>query len=448
MFSQSDHDQAADANKYLPDQSYTLSTRELCLRLTRAHIDLSKALDILPTLTVSSADPDLPSWTPNWFLKDTWRALADSRHFLHNDALGLKRPNTQTWNRRPVAQRHWSLQKFGEIRSLDFDPRPPAVSWSAHDHTPARCEPEGPRKDLLRVYGLSLSTIYSVSGPLGESSRDPGHSQPSQFSSQPMRTLSIHGPDHLRTRRQLWQALVFLMTLRYASVRHVQTNRSKQSNPVERAFWRAVRYIRGSAGLFYVLGDALLLRHSLKQVRKWRRQNADFAIFETTLSSGTRLPLVCLVDTTGFRLFILISCCVITIAIVSVYHDSGELGGKGFFAALGVTVPILVLSAGISFVEVIFNLVSVCTALPRAKRIKSIEGLNMRLAWGDFGVGWVHARARPGDSIVILMGCSVPLVLRPRPEGEGWTFVGDAVVAGAMKGEMMDEAKCDYIDIY
>lgn len=51
-------------------------------------------------------------------------------------------------------------------------------------------------------------------------------------------------------------------------------------------------------------------------------------------------------------------------------------------------------------------------------------------------IGWAHERSRVGDSIFILKGSTVPVILRPRPEG-GFVLVGDAYVQGMMAGEAM-----------
>jgi hypothetical protein len=59
----------------------------------------------------------------------------------------------------------------------------------------------------------------------------------------------------------------------------------------------------------------------------------------------------------------------------------------------------------------------------------------MRLSVTQKGyLGWTVERASAGDSIAILLGCSVPVVLRPGPEG-GWYVVGDAIIYGIMDGE-------------
>ena len=61
-------------------------------------------------------------------------------------------------------------------------------------------------------------------------------------------------------------------------------------------------------------------------------------------------------------------------------------------------------------------------------------------------IGWVHERWKPGDSIYLLKGCSLPVTLRPRPEG-GFLVVGDAYVQGYMEGEVMKNGRPAWTDI-
>ena len=62
-------------------------------------------------------------------------------------------------------------------------------------------------------------------------------------------------------------------------------------------------------------------------------------------------------------------------------------------------------------------------------------------------VGWAHPRAEKGDKVCILKGCSVPILLRSRPEG-CYVVVGDAYVHGIMNGEAMAEARpSDWVDL-
>ncbi|KAI0535691.1 heterokaryon incompatibility protein-domain-containing protein [Xylaria digitata] len=60
---------------------------------------------------------------------------------------------------------------------------------------------------------------------------------------------------------------------------------------------------------------------------------------------------------------------------------------------------------------------------------------NMRLGYTNEGeIGWFHRNSRVGDQVVILLGASMPCVLRQR-ETEGYTIVGQCILDGVMKGE-------------
>ncbi|KAH6618759.1 heterokaryon incompatibility protein-domain-containing protein [Boeremia exigua] len=51
-------------------------------------------------------------------------------------------------------------------------------------------------------------------------------------------------------------------------------------------------------------------------------------------------------------------------------------------------------------------------------------------------VGVAPCRAKPGDMVVIIYGCSIPLVLRMDPSLEAWQVLGEAYVHGYMNGEV------------
>lgn len=53
-------------------------------------------------------------------------------------------------------------------------------------------------------------------------------------------------------------------------------------------------------------------------------------------------------------------------------------------------------------------------------------------------IGWAHPRAEKGDKIYLLQGCSVPAILRKKPDG-GYVIVGDAYVQGIMNGEAIKD---------
>ncbi|KAH7317392.1 hypothetical protein BKA65DRAFT_600054 [Rhexocercosporidium sp. MPI-PUGE-AT-0058] len=55
-------------------------------------------------------------------------------------------------------------------------------------------------------------------------------------------------------------------------------------------------------------------------------------------------------------------------------------------------------------------------------------------------LGLVHSGARAGDSIALLEGGALPLVIRR--SGDDWVVVGDGYIHGAMHGELFKEKKC------
>ncbi|CZR66483.1 uncharacterized protein PAC_16384 [Phialocephala subalpina] len=56
---------------------------------------------------------------------------------------------------------------------------------------------------------------------------------------------------------------------------------------------------------------------------------------------------------------------------------------------------------------------------------------------GNFGYGWRWVRIR--DYVCVILGCDVPLILRPSLDC--WELIGDCYVPGIMKGEAMEELK-------
>ncbi|KAH6674676.1 heterokaryon incompatibility protein-domain-containing protein [Halenospora varia] len=63
---------------------------------------------------------------------------------------------------------------------------------------------------------------------------------------------------------------------------------------------------------------------------------------------------------------------------------------------------------------------------------------NMRfMVTGRGYLGWADAKAMAGDKIALLLGCSVPVILRER-QGGGWHVVGDSIVYGLMDGEGLE----------
>jgi heterokaryon incompatibility protein (HET) len=53
-------------------------------------------------------------------------------------------------------------------------------------------------------------------------------------------------------------------------------------------------------------------------------------------------------------------------------------------------------------------------------------------------IGWACAEAKAGDSVYILKGCSVPVILRPGTDG-GLVVVGDAYIQDLMQGEFVSK---------
>lgn len=53
----------------------------------------------------------------------------------------------------------------------------------------------------------------------------------------------------------------------------------------------------------------------------------------------------------------------------------------------------------------------------------------------EYRVGLANPRARVGDKILLLPGCSVPVILRKQHENNQFKLVGDAILHGMMSGE-------------
>lgn len=56
-------------------------------------------------------------------------------------------------------------------------------------------------------------------------------------------------------------------------------------------------------------------------------------------------------------------------------------------------------------------------------------------------IGMAPCRARPGDSVVVLAGCSIPLVMRYFGEPDRWQVIGEAYAHSYMNGEVSDLIK-------
>lgn len=65
-------------------------------------------------------------------------------------------------------------------------------------------------------------------------------------------------------------------------------------------------------------------------------------------------------------------------------------------------------------------------------------------------MGFVPHRSMPGDSIAILIGCSVPVVIRKRDareEKDGWALIGECYIDGIMEGELMPKYWKNEVDV-
>jgi hypothetical protein len=71
-------------------------------------------------------------------------------------------------------------------------------------------------------------------------------------------------------------------------------------------------------------------------------------------------------------------------------------------------------------------------AAMRAVQLRVVRRRFFITSGGCFGLG--PRNAEEGDVVFVLLGCSVPVVLRRN--GEDWSFVGEAFVAGIMDGEV------------
>ncbi len=74
--------------------------------------------------------------------------------------------------------------------------------------------------------------------------------------------------------------------------------------------------------------------------------------------------------------------------------------------------------------------------------------LNRRMVRTQGGyLGLVASGTRKGDAVVLLRGCSVPVVLRRGVEGGEWGFVGDGYIHGIMHGEAFIALQCQTVRI-
>ena len=78
-------------------------------------------------------------------------------------------------------------------------------------------------------------------------------------------------------------------------------------------------------------------------------------------------------------------------------------------------------------------------AIDITNTISFVKGIRKVLAFTERSVGFVAEKAKEGDTICILLGCSVPVVLRPIGDS-AFEFVGECYIDGLMEGESMHTA--------
>lgn len=195
-----------------------------------------------------------------------------------------------------------------------------------------------------------------------------------------------------------------------------------------------------------------LFQNCCKQIPdSWWRQNSRAQIFDTDLASAMKQPTfyapmkVILV----WVVFPVMTPLLALMFLMLFYsYPFGDISvAAAVFCAVFCLILLVLLGIGSKTVRGISRYLKL-VGQSKSPQAFLILKLGMRLAWGEFGIGWIHRNAQPGDSIVILMGCRMPLIIRKRAEEGGWVLVGDAVVYGAMKGQMMNEDKCETIELY
>ena len=71
------------------------------------------------------------------------------------------------------------------------------------------------------------------------------------------------------------------------------------------------------------------------------------------------------------------------------------------------------------------------------KAINVVYDADRTFAVTGHSLGFVPRTAREGDFVCILLGCSVPVILRPSIISSGFYFVGECYIHGLMEGEWM-----------
>jgi hypothetical protein len=71
-----------------------------------------------------------------------------------------------------------------------------------------------------------------------------------------------------------------------------------------------------------------------------------------------------------------------------------------------------------------------------------------RLMTTDKGhIGMVPSRARKGDQVWVLLGCSIPLILRKWENKHGFQVIGECYLHGDMNGEVQEEIKSGKLNV-
>ncbi|CAN9215725.1 unnamed protein product [Alternaria alternata] len=81
-------------------------------------------------------------------------------------------------------------------------------------------------------------------------------------------------------------------------------------------------------------------------------------------------------------------------------------------------------------------------------RMDRTARLDMRLMCLDQGpeykIGWAAKGGRLHDEVFLIPGCSSPVILRKRPDAK-YEVVGDAIVTGAMQGELWEKLRLEHV---
>lgn len=340
---------------------------------------------------MSFTSPGLPSWAPNWFQQTTWVDLNDARKLLPCRFPGITHQNPPEH-----LQATSSYQGFQPC----FSPIPFSASKSLLAEQPTNED-----ANVLRVKSLFLGTISSCSSLLTEKRPE---------------AKVIPRPRSLRSRYQMWRAMFFLFTFTPES-----TDRVARQPPIE--FPRPIRgsrivcilraacvftaqAIAGRTMLCTALAEHAEMRRARKDVAEFLRQNSQYKVFDTPLATAIQSPIVAFWYLAEVRLGILLM--IISFAVVACGW-SFWISRRAAWTAFGILLGILAVVASVFLCGSGGRMRREAFARKqRHGRAALIQGLGMRLACGDFGIGWVNERAQPGDKVALLLGCSVPVVLR------------------------------------